>query len=218
MKTNSQVLGNLAATAKRTRSALHSLKDELLRKGLISDKEAKLLVEAGAVLARATPTLDRDKVTAKRKEEERQAFRSQMTQETRKAVEGAFGSLGIEDTVAFLVHLSPSIYSRRSDPIGHLREYLPLKSERYPNRENDVLREISFERNDALRGVVDELGWRAEGSAHVLDLVGKAKSDFEAVRPDILRRLAGFIAELNTAAVAQAIHKANKPGAGATGK
>ena len=211
MKTNSQVLGNLAATAKRTRSALHSLKDELLRKGLISDKEAKLLVDAGAILGRVAPTLDRDKSAAKRDEEERQAFRNKMTQETRKVVEETFGGMGIDDTVAFLVHLSPSLYARRGDPIGHLREYLPLKSERYPYRENDVLREINSERNDAFRGLVDELAWKAESSAHVLDLVGKAKSDFEAARPEILRRLAGFIAELNTAAVAQALHKANKP-------
>lgn len=214
MKTNSQVLGNLAATAKRTRSALHSLKDELLRKGLISDKEAKLLVDAGAILGRVAPTLDRDKSAAKRDEEERQAFRNKMTQETRKVVEETFGGMGIEDTVAFLVYFSPSIYSHRNDPIGHLREYMDLKSKYYPHRDNDVLREIRSERNDALRGVVDELAWRAESSEHVLDLVGKVKGDFEAKRPEILQRLTGFIAELNTAAVAQALHKANKPDAG----
>lgn len=210
-KTNSQLLGNLSAAAKRTRKSLHTLKDELLRKGVISDKDAKLLVEAGAVLARATPTLDRDKAAAKRGEEKRQAFLNQMIQETRTAVEAAFGNLGIEDTVAFLVYLSPSLYSRRSDPIGHLRGHLPLKSEHYPYRENDVLREISSERNDALRGVVDELAWKAESSAQVLALVDKTKRDFEVERPEILRRLAGFIADINTAAAAQTLHKANKP-------
>ncbi len=218
MKTNSQVLGNLAATAKRTRSALHSLKDELLRKGLISEKDAKLLVDAGAVLARATPSLDRDKVTAKRKEEEYSAHRKRMTEETRRAVEAAFKDLGVEDTVAFLIHLSPSMYAHRNDPVSYLREYFPLKSEYYPHRDNDVLRVLSNERNDAFRGVVDELAWRAGSSGDVAPLVAKVKTDFEAKRPDILRRMAGFIAELNTAAVAQALHKANKPNAGADGK
>lgn len=204
LKTTSQSLADFGSTVKRTRTALHSLKDELLRKGVISEKEAEALLKAAAVLARIAPSVDVQKAAAKKKEAEAEALLKRMTNETQRAVDAAFKDLGIEDSVAFLVF--------REEPLDYIKLNMPLKRERYPGcfDDNHVLAVLSSERNDALRHLVSHLAWEPKTSGEVIALVEQEKKDFEAKRPDILRRMARFIEELKTAAAAQALHKANK--------
>ena len=203
MKAGSQVLRDFSATAKRTGTALHSLKDELLRRGMISEKEAMLLVEAGAVLTQVTPALDRKKAAAKKAEAEAQALLERMSRETQQAVEAVFKGLGIDESVAFLVF--------RHESLNDIKSNLPLKRECFPYSDSNVYAALRSSLNDAIRDVVHELSWKAKNSDDVAILVDKVKCDFEANRPDILRRMSGFIGEVNAAAVAQALHKANKP-------
>lgn len=200
LKTTSQSLADFGSTVKRTRTALHSLKDELLRKGVISEKEAEALLKAAAVLARIAPSVDVQKAAAKKKEAEDAALLERLTREAREAVAAALKDIGMEDSVAFLV------FRRRS--LSYVEAKMPLKTGPF---DNDVLDALRAERNDEIRDLVSELAWNARKSnVGVSELLTEMQKDIEAMRPKILERFKPFMERLKTAAAAQALHKVNK--------
>lgn len=201
-KTGSQLLADFGATLKRTGTALHSLKGELLRQGKISEKEAEALLKAATILARISPDVDAQKSAAKKKEAEAVALRKRITDKTRQAVDVAFKDLGIEDSVAFLVF--------RDESLDYIKLNMPLKRERFPFDDNHVIAVLGSELDGALRHLVSDIAWKPKTPEEVIALVEQKKKDFEVKRPDILRRMASFIEELKTAATAQALHRANK--------
>lgn len=202
-KTASQLLADFGATLKRTGTALHSLKDELLRQGKISEKEAETLLKAAAILAKISPDVAAQKSRAKKQEVEAEALLKRMTDKTRQAVDAAFKDLGMEDSVAFLVF--------REESLSYLKLNMPLQRERFPELgDNHVLAVLGSELNDARRHLVSDIAWKPKTPEEVIALVEQEKKEFEANRPDILRRIAPFIEELKTAATAQALHRANK--------
>lgn len=206
---NTKAITSLAATVKRTRTALNTIQEAFRADGYLTEKDIAILQSAALILSNLTPVVDGAKTKVKRHAAEKQRLEERLKKEATQAVTSAFTVDQVGDMVALLswehkLKRFAGSYWRKN-----VREEFTFDSWRHKNRPPNVIRELKSQVNDLIREIINSVvseAWSEDRP--VSEIVTEAKADFEARRPTLLNTEEQFIQDVKTAAVTQAIETA----------
>lgn len=211
---NTQGITNLAASVKRTGSALDKIQAEFHVAGQLTDKDRSTLLDAMKVLRKLGSTADQVKVDVKHHAAEKQKLQERLIRESTEAVNAGFSVDQVEDAVAFLAWehtLTRYVQCAWRFSRDIISEELAFDSWRHRYHQPDVMVELRRRVSDFSREIIAEIAQEAERKGYaVAEVVAEALADFNAKRPLIQERQKLFIQEIKAAAVAQSLTAANK--------
>jgi len=211
---NTKGITSLAASVKRTGTALDRISVEFYVVGQLTDKDRSTLLDAMKVLRKLGSAADFAKSDVKRHAAEKQKLQERLRKEAAEAVTTAFLVVDqVEDAVAFLAweHKLTRHAMHNYNWRNNIKEEMTFDSWRHRYRQPDVMLHIRSEVDGLVREVISRVASEAEVEGRVVaEIVTEALADFNAVRPAILERQKQFIQEIKATAVAQALDAANK--------
>jgi hypothetical protein len=210
---NTQGITNLAASVKRTGTALDKIQAEFHVVGQLTDKDRSTLLDAIKVLRKLGSSADLAKSDVKRHAAEKQKLQERLIRESTEAVNAGFSVEQVEDAVAFLAWEHKLTRYASYNWRNNLKEEMAFDSWRHRYRQPDVMREIRSHVNDLVREMISSVAAEATvKSRPVGEIVVEALADFNNKRPMIQERQKQFIQEIKAAAVSQALDKVTGDG------
>lgn len=207
---NTKGITSLAASVKRTATALEKISVEFSTVGQLSEKDKAVLLNAKKILLSLSYTADKAKSDVKRHADEKKRLQERLTKEAEKSMAAAFQIDQVENAVAFLAwenKIKPWASDHwRSALAGEIHRNQPW----HKNRPGNVANELRNQVHDLMREMVGGVAFEAESKGRsVSDIVAEMKADFEAKLPALVEREQKLIQEIKTASVAQALEAVN---------
>lgn len=204
-------ISSLAASVKRTITALGDITSKFIHSDDLSSEDIRALQAAGHVLNKLANVADRAKHDVKDYATEKQKLQERLKTEATEAINTAFSVDQIEDSVAFLAWEHKLTRYASYNWRNNLKEEMAFDSWRHRHRQPDVMNEIRRHVGDLVREMISSVTSEATvKSRPVVEIVAEALADFNAKRPMIQDRQKQFILEIKSAAVSQALDRANK--------
>lgn len=209
---NTEGITNLAASVKRTGTALDKIQAEFYVAGQLTDKDRSTLLDAMTILRKLGSAADLAKSDVKHHAAEKQKLQERLMTESKAAVDANFKDFDqVEDAMAFVAWEHKLARTFHRSWRGDIRQEMIFDEWRHRYNLPHVMSEVKSQVNavlDALRyGVAREA---EESGRPVAEIVAEALGDFNANRSVLLEQQKQFIQEIKAAAVAQALDRANK--------
>ena len=200
---------NLAATVKRTSSAIQSIQSSPARV-ILSERETATLDEAMRVLSSLCSEIQSVKKQVKKANEEWTTRRAKLLAEAAAAVDKLFPLPGDVDGAVVILAWGNSVHRFGLSTDGW-RTYLKDEFEANKTifwRKPDVMAKVKDLHRELLGDMASQIVSWAEGrNLAVPEVVAKLAADLESKRADLAEKNRAFIDQIKTVAVAQRLAK-----------